>query len=76
MRRHWFIPVLAWLLVAAPTSAALPRFDLYVIAMLPSDDQARRFTESSGGAGLDFSIPLQSPRPERLKPGASRRTQP
>ena len=58
MRRSCFIPVLALLLVAAPTFAALPRFDLYGIAMLPSDDQARRFTESSAGAGLDFSIPL------------------
>lgn len=58
MRRNPILPALVLLLIAAPAFAATPRFGLYGSVMVPSDDQARQYSENSLGAGLNVSWPL------------------
>jgi len=58
MRRFPMLLVPLLLLIAAPARAAIPRFNLYGSVMVPSDDQARQYSENSLGAGLNVSWPL------------------
>jgi hypothetical protein len=58
MRRFPIFPALVMWLIAVPALAAIPRVGLYGSVMVPSDDQAREYSENSLGGGLDVSIPF------------------
>ena len=58
MRRFTTFAALMLCLTAGPVFAAMPRLGLYGSVMVPSDDQARQYSENSLGAGLDVSWPL------------------